>query len=155
MNATTSRLVGRPSKWTTRSHGVAPLSTTFAAPDSPVWRAAFSPGDWFAMSQMHEEYWLEARPILEEMERLRRLYGKVEARDGGHVLVCPPHVEWSLRNYEQSLQHIHRRIFHGFGNTGDSATGGSCAGKEPGLEKQTTHPGQGTFEDYECNQRAA
>ncbi len=57
-----------------------------AVPDSAARRAAILPGDWFAMSQMHEEYWLEARPILEEMERLRRLYGKVEARDGSHGL---------------------------------------------------------------------
>ncbi|HWB59769.1 MAG TPA: hypothetical protein VG733_09760 [Chthoniobacteraceae bacterium] len=155
MNATSKRLFERPGGRAARSLSLVPLPANISRSPRSFPCVTVIPGDWFEMSQLHEEFWLKARPILEEIKRLRDRYGKVEARDDGRVLVCPPHVDWSIRHYEESLERIRRGIFRGCQDTGAAGTGGPFAGENPGFDKQTLHPRQCQIEDYEPGQKAA
>jgi len=72
---------------------------------------ARNPRDWFAVSESHEDFWRRVRPIVNELERLRRQYGKQEACVGIGEPACPPHIQCSIRNWRESLERIHCRMF--------------------------------------------
>ena len=41
----------------------------------------FTPASWLEVSEMHEDFWRKVRPMVSEMERLRRKYGKRKLRN--------------------------------------------------------------------------
>jgi len=111
MNATTTQVSGdRREPRATRGEDCHSPITSVDAPRKSHERDR-RPGDWFAISELHEDFWRRVRPIVTEMERLRREYGAEGACKGRMTPACPPHVETSLRNWEQSIAHIHRAIF--------------------------------------------
>jgi hypothetical protein len=48
--------------------------------------------------EMHEDFWNRVEPIVDEMKRLRMRH-------------APSHARWLLKNYEEAITHIQKRIF--------------------------------------------
>lgn len=125
MNATPSRSGAKPAQVRKQRGKFRIFTPAVQAPAVRAESARF-PGGWFELSEMHEDFWSRVAPILNEMRRLRRRHAIADPSRSGAAPLCPPHVEWSLKNYEDAIERIHRGIFR-------TAPTGETAGEPRGF----------------------